>query len=72
MSDPTSPGDTPAPEAQPSLKLRLEARLGLLDPIVIVVFRSYGTPDAIHLRGRVIERKGIQGSTEETSTWRTF
>jgi hypothetical protein len=54
------------------LKLRLEDRLGLLDPIAIRVFWSFGTPDTLHLRGRVIERKGVEGVREETPTWRNI
>lgn len=63
---------TAEPDAEPGWKLRLEERLGLLDPIIVLVFRSFGTPDALHLRGRVLERKGTEGSTEESSTWRTL
>lgn len=62
----------PEPDAEPGWKLRLEARLGLLDPIQVLVFRSFGTPDALHLRGRVIERKGTEGTTEESSTWQNI
>ncbi len=63
---------TPEPDAKPGWKLRLEDRLGLLDPIQILVFRSFGTPDALHIRGRVRERKGVEGTAKETSTWRNI
>lgn len=63
---------TPESDAEPGWKLRLEERLGLLDPIQILVFRSFGTPDILHLRGRVIERKGTEGTTEESSTWQNI
>lgn len=64
--------DESAPEAHPGWKLRLESRFGLLDPIQIQVFRSYGTADALHLRGRVSERKAVEGTTEKTSIWRNI
>lgn len=54
---------------EPGWLLRLEERLGLLNPVQLLVFRSFGTPDALHLRGRVIEKKGVEGTTEKTSTW---
>lgn len=60
----------PDPDARPGWKLRLEARLGILDPVQVVVFRSFGTPDLLHVRGRVIERKGLVGTTESSPLWR--
>lgn len=54
----------------PGWKLRLEDRLGLLDPIALLVFRSYATADAVRVRGRVIERKGVQGTAREAPLWR--
>ena len=69
--DPTS--DVPVePDAGPGWKLRLESRFGLLDAIQILVFRSYGTPTALHVRGRVTERKAVSGTTERASTWRNI
>lgn len=59
----------PDPDAEPDLILRLERRLGLLAPVHVVPFRSFGTPRLLRLRGRVIERKGVQNLTEESSTW---
>jgi phosphatidate phosphatase APP1 len=69
---PDDPAPDAGPEARPGWKLRLESRFGLLDPIQILVFRSYGTPDALHIRGRVTERKAVAGTTERTSTWRNI
>jgi phosphatidate phosphatase APP1 len=70
--DPAPDAGRPAaePDARPGWELRLESRLGLLSPIQLLVFRSYGTPDALHVRGRVTERKAVEGTTERTSTWR--
>ena len=69
---PDRPSPQPEPDARPGWKLRLESRFGLLDPIQILVFRSYGTPDRLHLRGRVTERKAVEGTTEKSSTWRNI
>lgn len=69
MPDRNAIARTPQPDAEPGLLLRLKERLRLLDKVRTVVFRSFGTPDALHLRGRVIERKGLEGTEEESSTW---
>lgn len=70
MPDRNAIARTREPDAEPGLLLRLKSRLNLLDPLQLLVFRSFGTPDALHLRGRVIERKGIDGSAGESATWR--
>ena len=60
----------PRPDSKPGLKLRIENRLGILDPIAIHAYTSFGTSDAIRLRGRVVEHSELKGSPEEASTWR--
>lgn len=60
----------PEPDDEPSLKLRLEDRLGILDPIMIFPYNSFGTEDGLHLRGRVVEQRELKGTSEESSTWR--
>lgn len=70
MPHPNAIPRTPDPAAEPGWKLRLEDRLGLLDPIQLLVFRSFGTPRRLHVRGRVREQTGVQGSAEESSLWR--
>lgn len=59
-----------AGDARPGWKLRLEAKFGLLDPVQILPFRSYGTPDVLRVRGRVTERKAVSGTTERASLLR--
>lgn len=66
MTDGRSIPRTPVPDAEPGWKLRLEDRLGLLDPIQLLIYRSIGTPDLLHVRGRVLERKNVEGVAEET------
>ncbi|MBW3569743.1 MAG: DUF2183 domain-containing protein [Gemmatimonadetes bacterium] len=70
MPDPNAIPRTPDPHARPGIKLRVEDRLGMLDPIQLLPFRSFGTPRLLHVRGRVREQKGVEGTTEETSVWR--
>lgn len=60
---------TPEPDAQPGLKLRIEDRFDLLDAITILPYRSFGTEDALRVRGRVMEAKELSGSSGESSTW---
>ena len=62
----------PEPDAIPGWLLRLEERLGLLGPVQLMVFRSFGTPDLLHLAGRVVEQKSTEGTTEEASTWQNI
>lgn len=69
MADSNAIPRKPEPDAEPGWLLRLEERLGLLKPVQIVVFRSFGTPDALHVWGRVVETKAIEGTTEKSSTW---
>ena len=47
--------------------LRLRRRLGALDPIQIVPYRTYGTPNNVYVRGRVLENKNI-AVTADTDT----
>lgn len=52
-------GPRAGPPDPPGLKLRLEARLGLLDDLVIVPYHGYGTCHFLNVRGRVLEKKGL-------------
>ncbi len=60
----------PEPDERPGLKLRLEDHLGILDPVVVHTYDSFGTTDGLRLRGRVVEHRELKGSGEEPSTWR--
>lgn len=72
MADSNATPETTEPDAKPGWRLRLEARLGLLDPVQIQVFRSIGTSRLFHLRGRVLEKKGTSGTTEKSSLWQNI
>ncbi|GAA4007627.1 DUF2183 domain-containing protein [Hymenobacter fastidiosus] len=46
-------------ERTDDLILRARHRLGLLKPVQIVPYRSYGTPTRLYVKGRVLTDKGI-------------
>lgn len=48
---------------------RLQNQLGGRDKIKIVVYRGHGTPERLHLRGRVLEDKGILPASEHDTIW---
>jgi phosphatidate phosphatase APP1 len=52
-----------------ALRYRLNYMLGGLDPIKIVPYRGYGTPDTLYLKGRVLEDKGITRPTDNDTVW---
>lgn len=54
------------------LRVRFRVRRGWLDPIRVVAFRGYGTPEALNLRGRVVSRKAIGRPTQGDSAWRNL
>lgn len=43
----------------------LRRRLKLNDPLQIVTYRSYGTVNRLYIKGRVLEDKGIDASTDK-------
>jgi phosphatidate phosphatase APP1 len=51
------------------LKYRLRERLGSRNPIMILPYRGYGTPERLFLRGRVLEDRGITSPAENDSVW---
>lgn len=51
------------------LKYRLAYSLGLPDPIQIVPYRGYGSPQTLYLRGRVLEDQGIGAAMQNDSLW---
>lgn len=54
-------------------KRRIAARLGLEeDPLCIVPYRGYGTPDKLYLKGRVLQDQGIKLREENASVWKNL
>ena len=70
MPDSNAIPRTPRPAAKPGWKLRLEDRLGLLDRIEVLGFRTCGTPGLLRVRGRVRERRNVESVAEPASVWR--
>src|SRR5687768_12810678 len=52
-----------------SWMIELRKRFGSDNPLEIVTYKSYGTPDQIYVRGRVLEEKGILKSAGKDSIW---
>ncbi|WP_089331734.1 App1 family protein [Hymenobacter mucosus] len=48
---------------------RARARLGLLHPLQVVSYRSYGTPDRLYVKGRLLTDKGIGEPDPSDSRW---
>jgi phosphatidate phosphatase APP1 len=51
------------------LKYRLRERLGGRNPIMILPYRGFGTPEKIYLKGRVLEDKGITSAQDDDTIW---
>lgn len=52
-----------AEEKFDDIAFRFRKRLGADDPLQIITYRSYGTPDRLYIKGRVLEDKAIKKST---------
>ncbi|MFD2512609.1 App1 family protein [Pontibacter locisalis] len=51
------------------LTFKLKDKLGLNKPLHVVMYRSYGTPNRLYVKGRVLVDKGIRESEETDTTW---
>lgn len=51
------------------LTFELKNRLGLNRPLHIVTYRSYGTPNRLYVKGRVMVNKNITRSEENDTLW---
>jgi len=56
-------------ERADDLVLQMRARLGLLHPLQIVPYRSYGTPSRLYVKGRLLTDKGIGEPSADDSRW---
>ena len=54
------------------LFFNLRRRLKLNDPLQIVTYRSYGTVNRLYIKGRVLEDKGIDSSTDKDTIFNNF
>ncbi|GAB3223735.1 App1 family protein [Hymenobacter seoulensis] len=48
---------------------KTRARLGMLHPIQIISYRSYGTPSRLYVKGRLLTDKGISEPDPADSRW---
>ncbi|MCA8830129.1 App1 family protein [Hymenobacter pini] len=48
---------------------RTRARLGLLHPLQLISYRSYGTPERLYVKGRLLTDKGISEPDPSDSRW---
>ncbi|MDU0370170.1 App1 family protein [Hymenobacter endophyticus] len=48
---------------------RTRARLGLLHPLQLLSYRSYGTPERLYVKGRLLTDKGISEADPSDSRW---
>lgn len=51
------------------LTFKLKRKLNMMHPIQIVPYRSYGTPERLYVKGRVLVDKGITQSEEQDTLW---
>ncbi|NVO29573.1 App1 family protein [Hymenobacter lapidiphilus] len=51
---------------------RLRSRLGLLHPLQLVPYRSYGTPERLYVKGRLLTDRGINEPVDDDSRWRNL
>ncbi|RYU76743.1 App1 family protein [Hymenobacter persicinus] len=56
-------------ERADDLILRVRNRLGLLQPLQIVTYRSYGTPTRLYVKGRLLTDKGLGQPSADDSRW---
>jgi phosphatidate phosphatase APP1 len=54
------------------LSLELRKRFDSQDPLQIVTYRSYGTPDRLYVKGRVLKEKVITKATGPESLWKNI
>ena len=54
------------------VKFGVERRFGLFDPLVLLAYRSEGTPELLRVRGRVVERTGVEKPDEGGSVFRNI
>ncbi|HMB91397.1 MAG TPA: phosphatase domain-containing protein [Rhodothermales bacterium] len=61
-----------AEEQFDTLRARLSDRLGHTEPLLIVPYRGFGTPDRVWIKGRVLEDKGFREAKARDTTWQNL
>lgn len=54
------------------IKGRILSQLGIQDPLQIMSYRGYGTPEQLYLKGRVLEDEGIKLREEDAPVWKNL
>lgn len=54
------------------VKFRFKQQLNWLDPVQVLPYRGFGTPQKVCLKGRVLEKKGITGAGEYDTVWQNL
>ena len=55
-----------------ALRLRLRNRLGRTNPVMIMPYRGFGTPETVWLKGRVLEDKGLRPAEDRDTVWQNL
>lgn len=53
-------------------KRQVLATLGIQDPLRIMPYRGYGTPEWIYIKGRVLQKEGIKPRAEDATVWKNL
>ncbi|UYZ64159.1 App1 family protein [Hymenobacter weizhouensis] len=59
-------------ERADELLTRGRARLGLLHPLQLVPYRSYGTASRLYVKGRLLTDRGVQEPAADASRWQNL
>jgi phosphatidate phosphatase APP1 len=54
------------------LTFELKSKLNMMKPLQIIPYRSYGTPDRLYVKGRVLVDKGITQSEKKDTLWKNL
>lgn len=55
-----------------AIKHKIADQFGLKDPICIMPYRGYGTPEQLYLKGRVLQDEGIKIREENAPVWKNL
>lgn len=55
-----------------AVKGRIAQSLGIADPVQIMPYRGYGTPDQVLVKGRVLQDEGIKLREEDAPVWKNL
>jgi len=62
-------GATAVEERFDALKRHLASRVGTPDPVQVLPYRGFGTPERLELAGRVLEDEGVRAQGRDDSLW---